>query len=229
MGWFESPQHPGCMLGDDAHDDVHQFLQQLAQTYHEAFARPPTLEEVRLLLETGLRVSGGEFVADLQERRVESVVFKTKKKRRDQACAVGDIFAIPLGGRAFAFGRVMLMSKAHGCLIEVFRARGTTATFSPSIASSGRRFPPVWSITSHAIAEWRWTVVASEDHYVADPADLAAIEFRSPYRRGEWVVVDLHHKILRSVTEAEAGQLESGRIWTPQQLELRLAQEGAAG
>ena len=97
MGWHEHSRARGSMVGDDAHDVTHDFLQRLSQLYREQFGRGPTLDEVRLLLETGLYVSGPALLSGMEGWRVVQAVYKTQKRPRDQAFKVGDLFAIPLG------------------------------------------------------------------------------------------------------------------------------------
>ena len=144
MGWFESAKDSGLILGDEPLDLTHRFLKEIADSYEEGCERKPTLAEVVALLESGLKLSGGDHIADLQEREVTSVVVKTAKKRKDQRYQVGDVFAIPVASNLFAFGRIMRDEKSSGTLVEVFKQTGTAKAYHPSIVSSGRMFHPVF-------------------------------------------------------------------------------------
>src|SRR4051812_16747465 len=129
MGWYESPQEPGVMLGDEAFDAMYEGLKGVAAAYREGLGRKPTLDEVRALLETELRVAGDDLVDGLDEIAVKQVSIKTAKKPKDQPFGVGDVFAVPISGGRFAFGRVMLLDKLEGMLIEVFAKTSNSKVF----------------------------------------------------------------------------------------------------
>jgi hypothetical protein len=209
------------MVGDEAFDATHDFLRNLSAVYREAFGRNPTLEELIQLLEIELRVSGGEFLTDLDERRVTKITVKTERKPRDQAFASGDVFAIPIEAGTFAFGRIMIIDKQRGMLIEIFREVARSPSHRPSIPQSGRLFHPVKFADSAAFKEWRWRVVASDGSYRLSEAD-EALEFASPGPVKGWCVVGFTAKILRYVSEAEAATMERGWSWTHAQLEARI-------
>lgn len=226
MGWYEHSRAPGSMVGDEAQDVTHDFLRQLSELYREQFGRGPTLEEVRLLLETGLRVSGPELLADMEDRRVVQAVFKTQKKPRDQAFKVGDVFAIPLGGGRVAFGRVMMLDKMRGLLVEVFRKVGRSIEGEPGVTTSGRLFHPILASVA-ALRSWRWIVVASDPDYRLSAED-AALQFSARGPRSGWVVVDLPGKIVRTIDEEEAGRMEPGWIWPVDDIEARIREASRA-
>jgi hypothetical protein len=227
MGWYEHPRRPGVMVGDEVFDVAHDFLQQLADRYERSFQRRPTLEEATVLLEIALKASGGELLADLEERRVTQVVVKTEKKPRDQPFAVGDVFAIPLGGGRFAFGRILWADKARGLLVEVFRRTARSLAPDPSIVASGRLFHPVLVVGKDAFKSWRWTVVASDAGYTMRDEDRA-VQFVAPSPGKGWCVVDLHNKIVRTVSEEEAKGMERGWLWDAPKLEERIREALAA-
>lgn len=226
MGWYEHPRAPGSTVGDEAHDTTHDFLRRLSELYREQLGRGPTLEEVRLLLETGLHVSGAELLSDMEDRRVVQAVFKVQKKPRDQAFKVGDVFAIPLGGGRVAFGRIMMLDKMRGLLVEVFRKVGRSIEGEPAVTTSGRLFHPVLAAGA-ALRTWRWIVVASDPDYHLSAEDTA-LQFASPGPRSGWVIVDLPGKIVRTIDEEEAGRMERGWVWPVDDLEARIREASRA-
>lgn len=226
MGWHEHSRARGSMVGDDAHDVTHDFLQRLSQLYREQFGRGPTLDEVRLLLETGLYVSGPALLSGMEGWRVVQAVFKTQKRPRDQAFKVGDLFAIPLGDSRVAFGRVMMLDKMRGMLVEVFRKLGRSIEGEPGVTTSGRLFHPLLTSVT-ALREWRWIVVAPEPDYHLSAED-SSLEFASPGPRSGWVSVDLLGKIVRTIDEEESRQMERGWVWPVDDLEARICEASRA-
>lgn len=220
MGWYEHPKRPQVMVGDEAFDAGKDFLTELVALYQSAFHRRPTLEEATTVFESALQVSGGELLADLEERRVTQVIVKTEKKPRDQPFKVGDVFAVPVGGGRFAFGRIMMADKARGLLLELFRQTARSMDVTPSILASGRLFHPVLA-AGRPFKSWRWTVVEPDPGYQMSAEDHS-LEFASPGPVKGWVVVNLRAKIVRPVSEEEAQQMERGWLWDPPALEERI-------
>jgi Immunity protein 26 len=221
MGWYEHPRVPGVMIGDEAFDTTHEFMTNLAKVYQETFDRRPTLQEMSELLEIELRVSGGKVLGDLDERRVTKITVGTEPKRKDQAFKVGDVFAIPLGESGYAFGRIMIIDKQRGSLIEIFRAHAQRPHCRPGIVESGRLFHPVRFGDAATLKEWRWLVIASDEDYQLSETDRA-LQFASPGPVKGWCVIDLANKIVRTISEAEAAPMERGWSWRAPQIEERI-------
>jgi hypothetical protein len=229
MGWFESGKAEGVILGDEPLDLTYDFLKQLAETYQEGCKRKPTLEEVRNLLELVLFSSGEEHISDLDEREVTSITVKTAKKRKNQPYKQGDVLAIPIDGGRFAFGRLMLVSKPNGMLLEVFREVSERKNLRPSIPASGRMFHPVRFLPNlpggiDAIKSWRWTVVASDDGYAMTDQDWA-LEFKAPDPRGGWSAINMRDNTYHRLTDEEAVSMEDTQFWKPIGVEERIAEE----
>ena len=218
MGWYESPKEPGVMIGDEAFDAMYEGLKGVAAAYREGLGRKPTLDELRTLLETELSVAGDDLVDGLDELAVKQVAIKTAKKPKDQRFGVGDVFAIPISGGRFAFGRVMLLDKLHGMLIEVFAKTTDSKVFDRSVVESGRLFQPlVLSGGDSSLKIWRWTVVRSDPSYKRPDEPL---EFVSPHPSGDcWCAVDLERNILRIVSTEEKKIMISGHLWSPKNVE----------
>jgi hypothetical protein len=223
MGWYESPKEPGVMLGDEAFDAMYEGLKLVVAAYREGYGRKPTLEEVRVLFETELSVAGSDLVEDLDERAVKQVTIKTAKKPKDQPFGVGDVFAVPISGGRFAFGRVMIWEKSRGMYIEVFRETSDTRSLKPSILASGWLFQPLrLAGGSDALKTWRWTVVRSDPSYKLPP-EINDIEFVSPHPAGgAWCAVSFKGEILRIVSPEEKKTMTSGHFWSAKDVEARI-------
>jgi hypothetical protein len=184
---------------------------------------------VRTLFELVLFSSGEEHISDLDEREVTEVTVKTTKKRKSQPYKEGDILAIPIEGGRFAFGRLMLVSKPDGMLLEVFREISQRKIFRPCIAASGRMFHPVRFLPNlpggvDAIKSWRWIVVASDVGYAMTAQDWA-LEFKAPDPRGGWSAINIRDNTYRSLTTEEAASMEDTQFWKPAGVEERIARE----
>ncbi len=229
MGWFESGKVAGVILGDDPLDLTYDFLEQLSEAYQEGCNRKPTLEEVRTLLEMVLHSSGDELLSDLDEREVKAVDIKTARKKKNQPYKQGDMLAIPVEGGRYAFGRLILVSKPLGMLLEVFREVSDRKELRPSILESGRMFHPIRFLTSlrngdDAIKSWRWTVMASEDGYSMAEKDWA-LEFKAHDPRGGWSAASLRNNASRRLTSEEAEGMEPFAYSGPEDVEERIAEE----
>ncbi len=229
MGWFESGKAAGVILGDEPLDLTYDFLKQLAEAYQEGCERKPTLEEVRRLLELVLVSSGEEHISDLDEREVTEVAVKTAKKRKSQPYKQGDVLAIPIVGGRFAFGRLMLVSKPRGMVLEVFREVSERKVFRPSILASGRMFHPVRFLPTlpnakSAIKSWRWLVVASDDKYAMTEQDWA-LEFKARDPQGGWCAINMRDNTYYHLTDEEAEPMESTQFWKPIGVEERIVEE----
>jgi len=226
MGWFEATEGSGLILGDDPLDLTHRFLKELAELYEEGCERKPTLAEVIACLESGLKFSGSECIADLEERAVTQVTVKTKKKPKDQTFKVGDVIAIPLDKNTYAFARIMIDDRHDGMLMEIFRETSPDKSFRRSIIESGRLFSPITGARS-AIKNCRWHVIRSGDQYVLSESD-AKMEFRVPhFAGGRWTARRFggKHEESRLITKEEAMQLEDTGLPCAEDVEERIKRE----
>jgi len=224
MGWFES-NTPGAVIGDDALDITYDFLKNLSGTYQKALQRKPTLDELRVLIETELKVCGSDFLADLEERGVTQVTVKTGKKPKDQPYKVGDVFAAPVDEGRYAFGRVMMIKKNVGMLVEFFRAASQNKAIGPDVVKSGRLFPPIrMAGGDESLKPWRWVVVDSNPSYELSEED-AKIEFSAIDPRGGFRAFDIHGEVTRKLSEEQARQLENNHFWRVHKLEERIREE----
>ncbi|MFL6449153.1 MAG: Imm26 family immunity protein [Bryobacteraceae bacterium] len=222
MGWFESSKYPGVMLGDEPFDIADQFLTELQQAYMEAFKRAPTLAEVRNLLEITLRVTGRQMIQDLEELEVTSLSIKTAKKKKDQPFAPGDVFNVPLENSGFAFGRILTVDKALGCLVEIFKHMSDKPIFIPG-PSEKRLFQPVL-VGSEGFRSWRWTIISKDDSY-QPPADISTLEYVGGSPSIGYSVVTVRNKIVRRATEQDRKTLPASMIYQSKQLEDKIKVE----
>ncbi len=229
MGWFESGKTAGVILGDEPLDVTYDALKQISEAYQEGCNRKPTLEEVRTIFETVLKNAGDEYLSDLDNREVAAVSIKTAKKPKSQPYRQGDVLAIPIEAGRFAFGRLMLVSKPRGMLLEVFREVSDRKEVRPSILASERlfhplRFVPLLPDGKDGIKSWCWTVVASDDGYAMTDNDWA-LEFKAPDPRGGWSAINMRNNTHHRLTPEEAEPMEDTQFWDINGVEARVAEE----
>jgi hypothetical protein len=165
-----------ALLDDIFLNEGEHTLEEMSSRVEGELGHKPSLEDFKSLLEVLL---GGElerYFADCETVDLVEVVFKTKKKPRAQHCQVGDVFAIPLDPRRYAFGRVLRIKPKFGVLVEVFRETSERKTYRPSIVTSGRLFEPLFVNDLLTFECWRWIVVQSEPDYRISDKD-ASIPF----------------------------------------------------
>lgn len=182
----------GKLLLDDLWlNETENILQRIAQRCEQDFGHKPSLEDFRQLIETKLCVGLEDYFADGESVEITKVIFKTRKKPPTQRYQVGDTFAIPLGDRQYAFGRIMrdpAFRPTGGALVEIFRETSQTKAYRSSIASSGRLFYPTDVNPLSCLKNRRWTVVASDPSYRFSDEDLD-LEFLMPDPPRFWVAV----------------------------------------
>lgn len=144
MGWFETPNAPGAVIGDDPLDETAAFWRRLADLYQEGLGRKPTLEELRLLLQTSLSVAPDEFFDGLDEKRITGVSIKTAKAPKRRKYALGDVFAIPLGDGRYAFGHVIYVDKNKWMFVEIYSQTSQSKRSTQEILNSPRLYKAVW-------------------------------------------------------------------------------------
>ncbi len=161
MGWYQSKHDPDVMLGDEAFDLTYDFYKRLAELYKEEHHRSVTLEELRSLLQTSLRVAADAYLKDFATTRVIDVTIKTQSKTRKQPHKPGDLFVIPLGDGYFAYGRIMQPNTSMGLLVEVFSDVSRGVKDSIDSIDSTRLFHPVYMFTQ-PFDKWEWQIMSSD-------------------------------------------------------------------
>ncbi|MGV1110030.1 Imm26 family immunity protein [Xanthomonas translucens] len=90
-------------------------------------------------------------------------------KRGKSLLSVGDVFAIPLRGRGYGFGRIIYMD-GKWRLAEFFNNFKGDFTYTDDIVESGRILP-VHNIVTLAIESGEWPVIRREPDFVAKDID----------------------------------------------------------
>lgn len=215
-------QPEGKALLDDLFlNEGERVLEDMASRCERELGHKPSMEDFRNLLEVLLGAELERYFADCDTVELVEVVFKTRKKPRAQRYQEGDVFAIPLGDRLYAFGRVLRIKPKFGELIEVFRETSERKTCRRSITESGRLFHPVIVNGLTTIEVWRWTVVHSDSSYRLSEAD-AKLEFVYPkHPKKGWVAGNPfdHEQPHRLISAEEAQQMTDNALLGPEDVE----------
>jgi hypothetical protein len=223
--------HAGLLLDDWMLDAAHDELLRFARICKLRYGRKATLEQFCGLLRVTLRGHGEDYFADGKRLEVTDVVFATKKRPAAQRYKVGDVFAIPLDERRYAFGRIMRHPKLDydpGLLIEIFRETSDAMTYRSSIVASGRLLHPAFQNPLECLKNRRWTVVASDDALGFSEEDRE-LEFLAPdLDRGRWVAIKMFApgSPCRPVTDDEWRRMSANGqrrgLGSPEDLEERI-------
>ena len=204
MGWWNFPNDPSVWVGDEVMDDAYDYLERLAERYGERFGRKPTLAELQAGMRLALRVRGEKMVEDItDERSVESVVIKTIARPKRQKYEVGDIFAVPLPGGRYAFGRILNLSDGWE-LVEIFAHIAESDRYSNEITEAGRLLPPIVINPRDVFGGWKWKIVDSHPGYVAPDLDSLRYMMGMPGRYQLVSVGDIQPRKALSDAEAKA-------------------------
>lgn len=195
MGWFETEAFPDCLIGDDALDLTGAYLDELLAAYLDGVERKPTLAEFEATLVTVIGRVGGRWFSELDGQQLVKLAAKTKKAAKRQACAVGDIFAIPLRAGDFAFGRYIHDEPKSGGLIEVFAGVRPRPVLDAELLASGRMGTPLFVSGSATIENGDFPVLRREPDF--RPEGLDALEFLDGSPSNGYSVVRFDRRVIR--------------------------------
>lgn len=175
MGWWSLTDTEEMLIGDDVLDETARFLKRLSKIYQKQIKRKITIDELEAVLDASLRFNAdNEVIDDFEERKVSGVTIRTAKRPKRQKYKEGDVFAIRLDDRRFAFGRVMALTK-KGDLVEIFSYIAEAKNFSQEIVDSGRLFHPIYVSGLEVFRDWQWEVIHSNASY--EPHDIGKLKF----------------------------------------------------
>lgn len=144
MGWFETEDFPGALLGDEPLDLTGRFLEDLRAAYLDGPGRLPTVAELEATLAMVLGNVGARWFEELDGRRVVKIAIQAKPAPKRQSFAVGDVFAIPLAAGDFAFGRYIYEKPKEGGLIEIYGEVREAPVIDPQVLESKPLGHPLW-------------------------------------------------------------------------------------
>ena len=171
MGWWDSKDEAGVIIGDEPLDLAYKFVEDLAACYRDGTpGRSPTPAELAMALQVCLSVSSDAAFGEDNPVSVTKVSIRTTKRRKTQRYAVGDLIAFDLEDGRYAFARIMVNSKVMGLVLEVFRATSGSLLPPPNVTESGR-VGPVFAHGTGAIETWLERVVAHDPSYEPSEAD----------------------------------------------------------
>lgn len=171
MGWWETED--GLTLGDQPLDELHRSLRKVGTSYAAALGRPPTVAELEHLLALVLDSLTPDQVGGLEEVVVSGVMVKTRKGRRKQAYEPGDLFALPLPGGGFGFGRVLWKPQPDRgfAVVEVLARRASVPVTSTDVKDEPRLLAPALLGGDITLGRGLWPIFAHEPGFRAPDHD----------------------------------------------------------
>jgi hypothetical protein len=162
MGWWkDSHKERDIEVGDEPLDLLRECLLNFSTSYQDELGRKPRLEELAFSLNATLRMCP-ELFDDLAENAV-TTEFKVKKAGKVRQYVAGDVFAIPLAGKEYAYGRILKQTSA-GHLVEIYKVR--TKHLLPLDQLSERHKQVLTNKHVNGIvafARGRWPIIGHED------------------------------------------------------------------
>lgn len=191
MGWWEVESlDKKLIVGDEPIDLAYEMLNRIRDSYQEDVNRKPLLAELIKVIEMVLQFHLEEYVADYEDQVVVKLQLKTKKKPKQQAYEAGSVFAVPLEGFGFGFGKVLqvLPSKIFVGFFGIYSEHLLTL-------QELKKYPYVLEIFcgDFGLTGWEWKVIGYSplepadaeipDFYWIDPIDADHIEI---IKAGQW-------------------------------------------
>jgi hypothetical protein len=221
MGWWvmESNTEFELVLGDDPLEIADEMLTRMSQVYQEDLQRKPRLEEVLKALEFSIAVVADRYLLDFEERELVEIRARTRKRRKRQAYAVGDYFAVPLGPKQYGFGRIIDDHPKYGILIVLFDVVSTRKLRQEELKNKPGLFPPIYAGMDEAWTEWRWKVIKGTP---IKPGEYLTPKFKiKGLLPGEGWRIREGDKVYPATKEEVAG-LEVMGLWPPERIEDRM-------
>ena len=109
MGWSEVKKGKESLsIGDDALDFCNTFLENFGKIYTDSdLARLPTEKELLYSIQLVLHNNASSFLSDVEGLELTEITAKFSKKKANKKAGKGDVIAVPIGLRGFAFLHVL--------------------------------------------------------------------------------------------------------------------------
>lgn len=154
MGWKKVGK---LDISDEGLDCAEEYLRSLRDHYSESLGRAPTLEEVLAYLSATLHFRSEEFIQEGSTLQVDRISATTLKRPRKQRLKPGDVVAIPLPDKTYAFAHALPQS----CLFDFYRLRSRTIVSIGILEqTSVFRLKTRTSLTE-GVSNWRWRVIGN--------------------------------------------------------------------
>ena len=175
MGWWTFSDDPALEVGDGVLDAAHDFLKRFEALYRDELGRKPDVEELEAVLTLALSTwADAATVRDFEEREVTGVAVKTAKRRKRIPYRLGDVFAVPLPGGRYGFGRIYNLDPNWN-LVEIFACVRDRPEYSPAAAAAGRLLPPIAVSPKDVFENGTWKIVHADPSFA--PVDLDALRY----------------------------------------------------
>lgn len=171
MGWWSPTENPDFQIGDGPLDAVAGCLTAVGNLYREELGRPPSIEEMEAILDSALRVwADATNVRNFEEHEVRSVAIQKAARKPRVAYRCGDVFAIPLNGGRYGFGRIYNLDPNWN-LVEVLAHVADDAQWTPDVGRAERLLQPVTISPKEVFESGRWPILHHDATFQATDID----------------------------------------------------------
>lgn len=200
MGWFNTENFHGALVGDDPLDITGRFLEDFRDAYLDGPGRLPTVAELEATLAIVIGKVGGRWFEELDGKRVVKLALKTQKAPRRQAYAVGDIFAVPLTAGDYVFGRYIYDRPKEGGLIEIYGDIRDAPVFDDEVLEYELMGPPLWVSPSATLESGDFPILRNDPDYEPEGLDKLELVDGPPH---DYKIVRLDGTVVRRFDEAK--------------------------
>lgn len=203
MGWFDfEKKDKKGLYSDETLDLAFQFIENFSKAYVRDLKRKPTIEELEFLIDLSFNVNVDDrYLENFNERKIESVKFKTGKRKKRIKYEVGDICAVPLKKGGFVFTRILLLTKPNWYLSEIYAYFSKDKVYYPDIKNKGDLLYPMF-ITPNDYDDWNAEIVSKKTDGILDKLKSLKYYYGLP---GNFKLVDAgNDESARPISDEEA-------------------------
>lgn len=160
MGWWtESTEGAELLIGDEPVDAASAVIDEIATAYIEDVKRRPTPDELARTLELALLSRVDSLLDGCEEKQLQSVKIKLRKRSKTQIMAAGDYFAVPLPSGGYGFGRIRRRFLRTVVLGDFLAIRSDKKLSAVELARAPVLFEALFGYAR--LAGWQWQILGN--------------------------------------------------------------------
>lgn len=172
MGWWDVEVN-GMQLeiGDQPLDALSSAMKRVAKSYRRSLKRGVTPKELEEMLRSTVSLLEEDLFDDMDERELDSVTISLRARPKRPRPVPGDIFAMPLPGGGYGYGRIMKISLRVLLWIQLLNVRSRTILPPEKV----QKAKPILDISTRiqAINDTEWPIVCHKPFSPEDQAYVA--------------------------------------------------------
>lgn len=160
MGWkAEREGDSEVLIGDEPVDAAGEMLKRIATAYMEDVKRNPSPRELAKTLELGLRPHIDGLLQGCEDKELQGITIRLRKKPKTQKIAPGDYFAVPLPSGGYGFGRIRRSFLTSVILGDFLAVRSDSKLSVAELSQAPVLFEALFGYLG--LARWQWPVLGN--------------------------------------------------------------------